>query len=114
MEVVAWQLQPSGGAKRSQQPPLAPGLSPFLTAFWELSSERQYGNVPGPIPSSKIDEWAIRIGASGERLMFRRLMRSLDEVYLSHLSGRQTGNGHGRPQVAKRELTPALFKAVFG
>lgn len=57
-------------------------------AFWELSTERQIGMGTGPIPVSKIYEHAPRVGMSINP--FKRIIRSMDDEYLSHLSRKQS------------------------
>jgi len=54
-----------------------------MRAFWELSSERQFGTCIGPIPWSKILEYGERKGLDYSMLaVFERVVRDLDEAYL--------------------------------
>ena len=67
----------------SEEPALIRGDEFYLRAFWELSSERQFGHAIGPIPWSKIVEFGERAGldyAMGQ--VFVRVIRELDEAYL--------------------------------
>lgn len=57
-------------------------------AFWELSTERPIGMGTGPIPVSKIRSYAPEFGM--ETSSFVRIMRRMDEEYLSH-ANRQDG-----------------------
>jgi hypothetical protein len=57
-------------------------------AFWELSTERPIGMGTGPIPVSKIRSHARDFGM--DAASFVRIMRRMDEEYLSH-ANRQDG-----------------------
>ncbi|UOF80400.1 hypothetical protein [Caudoviricetes sp.] len=46
----------------ARKPELLPGVSLYLLAYSRLSTERPYGQIPGPIPWSKIVEYADRLG----------------------------------------------------
>lgn len=66
----------------------------YWDAFWELSSERQLvmGGV-GPIPGSKIREFAAIEGVEGEIFhMFRRVIRAMDMVFIKN-AGRSPTEG---------------------
>lgn len=58
----------------------------YWSAFWELNTERQVGMSPGPIPGSAIREFAA-IEQGTNAATFSQIIRSMDEVYLSHKSG---------------------------
>ena len=62
----------------------------FLEAFDELGTDRQIGfGGAGPIPYSSIRAWMEEHGmTTAERWTFRRVVRSLDAVYLSHQAER--------------------------
>lgn len=62
----------------------------FISAFWELSSERQLGMAIGQIPGSRIAEFALRTGLdSGMIRVFHLLIRTLDSFYLKHVRAEQ-------------------------
>lgn len=55
-----------------------------MRAFWELSSERQFGHVVGPIPNSKIVEYGYRHGLNSAMLgVLETVIRELDEHWLA-------------------------------
>lgn len=62
----------------------------YLRAFWELSTERQFGQVVGPIPWSCIVAYGRHVGLDDSMLrVFERVVRSLDEEYLAWLREEQ-------------------------
>lgn len=92
-----------------------PGDDFVLTAFYNLSSCRQFGEgVPGPIPWDKVVQYASRAGLDEENtetLVF--IMREMDAAYLkwyerrlaaktpkkgNPLSGKFRRSSHNRPQ----------------
>lgn len=55
-----------------------------MRAFWELSSERQFGQCIGPIPWSKTVAYGERAGLDYSMVaVFVSVIRELDEAYLS-------------------------------
>lgn len=55
----------------------------LLDAFWELSSERQFGFGLGPIPWSSIVAYAEFVGLDREAFfIFLRIIREMDEAYV--------------------------------
>lgn len=55
----------------------------YLRAFWELSSERQFGHAIGPIPWSKIIFYGERRNLDDAMMdVFEHVLRELDETYL--------------------------------
>lgn len=61
-----------------------PGDELYLNAFWELSTERSYGDYLGPIPWSKIIFYGDRARLDDTMLLvFSRVIRELDEAFLS-------------------------------
>jgi len=75
------------------EPTKWPGDDIYLCAFWELSTERTYGQYLGPIPWSKIIFYGDRLGLDETMVVvFTRILRELDEVFLSDQrgTGRQT------------------------
>lgn len=55
-----------------------------MRAFWELSTERQFGHVIGPIPNSRIVEYGYRHGLNRGMLhVLETVIRELDEHWLS-------------------------------
>ncbi len=61
----------------------------FYEAFWELSSDRQSGMSVGQIPSGSIARFASDLEMDTDAADFlRAVLRSLDNIYLSHQSGK--------------------------
>lgn len=55
----------------------------YIRAFWELSSERQFGHAIGPIPWSKIISYGERRNLDDAMMdVFEHVARELDEAYL--------------------------------
>jgi len=68
------------------RPPEVRGDEIYLRAFWELSSERQFGQSVGPIPWSKVIQYGERKGLDSVMIgVLEVVMRELDEVYLKDL-----------------------------
>lgn len=57
-------------------------------AFWELSTDRQVGMGPGPIPHTSIQRMAGEFSALGGKT-FQHLIRAMDVAYLGHKSGKK-------------------------
>lgn len=54
-----------------------------MRAFWELSSERHFGNVIGPIPNSKVADYGWRHGLNPAMIgVLETVIRELDEHWL--------------------------------
>lgn len=66
-------------------PAILPGYEGWYDAFYELGTDRHIGNAIGPIPAGSIarhtEGWP-----PCEAGLFRRVIRSMDRVYLGHLS----------------------------
>jgi len=73
------------------EPDLNPGDDFFLTAFYDLSTCRQYSeSVPGHIPWTAIAEYSDRSGLYPETAAgFIRVIRSMDSVFLQWHAGKQ-------------------------
>lgn len=55
-----------------------------MHAFWELSTCRQFGRHPGPIPWHRIVEYGDRKGLDHAMMgVLEAVVRELDEEYLS-------------------------------
>lgn len=54
----------------------------YWDAFWELSTERQVGMSPGPIPGSAIRDYAAS-DQGYNAACFSQIIRSMDDFYLS-------------------------------
>lgn len=66
-------------------PYLHPSLQFFYSAFWTLSTERQIGMSLGPIPWSRIIQFAQWHGLDEESTDYlERVVRALDLEYLSY------------------------------
>lgn len=71
-------------------PPEVRGDAFYITAFWELSSCRQFGQFVGPIPWDKILQYGLVKGLDPEMLrVLEVVVRELDEVYLRDLRENQ-------------------------
>lgn len=67
----------------ANRPELAFGLEWYLTAFYELGTDRPIGFGPGPIPGSAIREFALWYGVSPDEYDdFNYLIRELDGEWL--------------------------------
>jgi len=66
------------------EPVHLPGDELYITAFWELSSERTYGQYLGPIPWGKIIFYGDRLKLDETMMIvFVRILRALDEAFLA-------------------------------
>lgn len=87
-------------------PAVLPGFEDWFDAFHELSTDRQIGNIIGPIPAGAIarhvDGWC-----NSEASLFRRVIRAMDAVYLRHLH-----NG-GLPEVESDNPARDTFRAAM-
>lgn len=55
----------------------------WLRAFWELSTERMFGQVIGPIPNSRIVQYGERKGLNRAMLgVLEAVIREMDEAWL--------------------------------
>lgn len=62
----------------------------YMRAFWNLSSERQFGHAIGPIPWSKIIDYGERRNLDDTMMdVFEHVLRELDEAYLKWQRDRQ-------------------------
>jgi len=108
-------------------PETLPGLSEWLAAFWELTTERPLGyGAVGPIPSSAIDRWVAKARMDeAEEELFRHCIRLLDRAYMVRVNKSGDEKPPEKPPVkpiaipdneyiAERPLTPALFDSMFG
>ena len=65
------------------EPPLYPGDDFFLTAFYDLSTCRSFGESPGPIPWDKMVEYADRKELDPDVAdAFISILRQMDSQYL--------------------------------
>lgn len=65
------------------KPTLLPGLDFIWRAFWELSTDRNYGMSEGPIPWTAMNQWAMRYGIHGDEFnRFVILIKNVDMVYI--------------------------------
>lgn len=74
----------------------------YMTAFWRLSTERSIGFAMGPIPQSKIVEYAYHIGLEPATMgLLEAVIRSMDEAYISWSSEQQTRarKANSQPQI---------------
>lgn len=69
-----------------QEPELETWDHFYLRAFWDLSTERQIGAAVGPIPATKIDDYACRKGLDLSMMeAFKTIIRTMDRTYLKWL-----------------------------
>jgi hypothetical protein len=84
---------------------LLPGLELFYEAFQELSTCRPYiglEGVPGPVPWTAIDCYALANGFDEEgRDYLVKMVRALDDEFLKHMRSK-TGGDPGTVQQAHR------------
>lgn len=70
-----------------QEPPLLPVSSFFLSAFFDLTTERQLGMAPGPIPWSSMLLYARQRDLDAEIFdAFAHVIRVMDTAYLGWLN----------------------------
>lgn len=93
---------------RLRMPDILPGCDEYLEAFFELSSDRQIGMVPGPLPAASIARH-VQGWDTAEADRFRQVMRALDAVFMAER------NTDGKPQgKVVGVLTPGVMKEAFG
>lgn len=69
------------------EPDIYPGDDFYLHAFYELSSCRQTGDSPGPIPWTCVTQYADRRELDWDiSLYFERVIRTMDNAYLKWYS----------------------------
>ena len=84
-------------------PEALPGVMPWFTAFWEISTERRYPQ--GPIPRSAIDAWPVH---PSEKALFAACMRAADAAYLDFLSKPAEDRASPKP------LEPGFLRKKLG
>ena len=78
------------------------GTRVVVGAFWELSTERPIGWVPGYIPQSAITAWAVQHGLEDGMLgLFTAAVRSCDDEYLSWATRRRSASAPSAPNPKK-------------
>lgn len=89
-EGKSWMLMAKKGRPLPEwitnEPAILPEQRFFLEAFWDLTTTRQVGMSPGPIPWNFIEEYARTHGL--DRLnthVLHRTIRSLDSTYLGEV-----------------------------
>lgn len=65
-------------------PDVAPGGEALLSAFWELSTDRQVGMSVGPLPAASIARWLAETGVTDpdDATDAVECFRAMDAVYL--------------------------------
>ena len=74
----------------------------YHNAFWRLTTERSIGFAMGPIPHSKILEYAYEAGLnSGILPLFEAVIRHMDSTYVEWSADQQTRarRSHAQPEV---------------
>lgn len=108
-EAIRWQLTADD---EEPEPILLSGSGFYLTAFWELHTDRPGGMAAMPIPSGSVERFAGRHQIDGEDFDFLvQMIRAMDAVALEHWRG-QEGVG-AKPKEAARPLSPELFDALW-
>jgi hypothetical protein len=88
----------------TKKPPEVRGDDLYLSAFWELSSCRNFGMGIGPIPWNFIVMYGERKGLDAGMLdVFVYVLRALDEVYLKDLHERQQQDSQQSEREMKRK-----------
>lgn len=80
-------------------PPELPGVGPWLSAFFELATDRRF--IGGPIPWTAIAAYPV---APDEADMFRRCIRDADAAYLDWVN---------RPPEDRQSPQPMLPGGAF-
>lgn len=93
---------------RLRMPDILPGCDEYLAAFFELSSDRQIGMAPGPLPAASIARH-VQGWDQTEAERFRQVMRALDAVFLAE----RPTDGKPKPKVVG-VLTPGVMQERFG
>lgn len=89
-----------------------PGSGFYLSAFWELNSDRPVGMAVAPIPFGAIDRFASRNGIEDEEFeLLVRTIRAMDATAMAHWRSEPT---EPRAKQAARSLSPELFDALWG
>lgn len=65
-----------------EPPELSASLLLIYQAFWELSTDRQIGMAPGPIPAASIERHTAG-WPDDDAESFRFIIREMDRAYLS-------------------------------
>lgn len=72
------------------EPELIPGDDFFLSAFHQLSTERQIGDVPGSIPWSKIVQYSDRRGLEPDvSVLLEHVIMRMDSAYIQWFVDKQ-------------------------
>jgi hypothetical protein len=90
-------------AEFHDRPEIEPHLTWLWNAFWELTTERQFGMSIGPIPVSKIREYLrdeLELDG-GEYDRVRTIIRKADDAYVGMLNRRKDDE----PEMADRAKT---------
>ena len=75
--------------KIENKPVISAGLDFIWRAFWELSTDRDFGMAEGPIPWTAMNDYAHRYDIWGDEFdRFVLLIKALDSVYIEK-RGRQ-------------------------
>lgn len=69
------------------------GTKLVVAAFWELSTERSIGWVPGQIPQSRIEAYGVKKGLPDAIMgLFSAAVRACDDSYLEWISKRRASS----------------------
>lgn len=78
---------PAIAEELDKRPELMAGLEFVMRAFYDLSTDRQIGMAPGPIPFSSIARYGELFEmATGELMEFKYMIVRMDDAYLEYLS----------------------------
>lgn len=97
-----------------EQPEIRPDLQHYWMAFHDLGTERQIGMGVGPIPRSRLLDYAHDdLGLDGDDLdRFCAVIRMMDDEYVAMANGGSKDRDRGSP--AARVDDPKAVMAVFG
>jgi hypothetical protein len=78
----------------------------YLRAFWELSTERHFGQILGPIPWSRVLEYAFWTGLDADMIdPFVQIIRALDSGFLEYMRGEHDKESSRLRREAKQRVT---------
>ena len=86
---------------------MLPGYDGWYNDFWELGTDRSIGFSVGPIPAASIARH-VAGWDEADALIFRRVIRAMDEVYLRHAEN----GGMPEPEEGEQSAKDAFRSAM--
>ena len=81
------------------------GYGPWVDAFWELDTDRDFAAEKAPIPNRSIIDWGVHNRFDrDEAALFRAMIREMDDVYRNGDRGKEP----------VKPLSADTFDAMFG